>query len=97
MKINKKKLDYLANLSRIKLSQDQQKKFTSHITEILDYVEKIKKVKSKNELYSPSDIFWFRKDEVEDFEKRKLLKNAPEIEEGQIKVKAVFEEKKYDL
>lgn len=97
MKIDKKQLDYLVKLARLELSAEQEKLFCSHITEILDYVEKIKKVKSKKELYAPVQKFKARKDEVVDFERRKLLENAPEVEDEQIKVKAVFEDKEYDL
>lgn len=97
MKITKKQLQYLSKLARIELTSKQEKLFSSHITDILDYVEKIKKVKSKKELYAPSLNFWAQNDEVRDYDRGELLKNAPEIEDDQIKVKAVFENQDFDL
>ena len=97
MKITNKQLKYLSNLAKIELTNSQQKLFSSHITNILDYVEKIKKVKSKKELYAPSSNFWAQKDEIRHYNSSELLKNAPEVENNQIKVKAVFENQDFDL
>ncbi|MFH1749343.1 MAG: Asp-tRNA(Asn)/Glu-tRNA(Gln) amidotransferase subunit GatC [bacterium] len=97
MKITKKQIEYLSNLARIELSTSQKKLFSFHISDILDYVEKIKKVKTKKELYAPSLNFWAQKDEVQDYDRSELLKNAPEVEDDQIKVKAVFKNQDFDL
>lgn len=97
MKISKDKLKYLSNLSRVELSSKQEKLFSKHISDILDYVEKIKKVKSKKELYSPSKNFWADNDQVVEYDRSELLKNAPEVENNQVKVRGVFEDKEYDL
>ncbi len=97
MKISKKQLQNLSNLARIELTDTQKKSFTIHISDILDYVEKIKKVKSKKELYAPSLNFWAEKDEAQKYDNSKLLKNAPEVEDSQIKVKAVFKNQDFDL
>ncbi|MFC1656836.1 aspartyl/glutamyl-tRNA amidotransferase subunit C [Patescibacteria group bacterium] len=97
MKISKKQLQDLSNLARIELTDTQKKLFTLHISDILDYVEKIKKVKSKKELYAPSLNFWAQQDEVREYDSSKLLKNTPEVKENQVKVKAVFDNQDFDL
>ena len=97
MKIDKKQINYLSRLAKIELSEKQKAIFSAHISEILDYVEKIKKVKTHQELYAPISDFRAREDTVINFDSSKLLKNAPEIETEQIKVKAVFKKEKSDL
>ena len=98
-KIDKKQVEHIAELARIKLSAEEKEKFSKELSQILDYFETLKKVDTKN--VSPiSQITGIknvlREDEEEKIEKKdrdarreKILKNVPEKEREYIKVKSV--------
>jgi aspartyl-tRNA(Asn)/glutamyl-tRNA(Gln) amidotransferase subunit C len=44
MSISKKEVKYVADLSRIKLEEDELDKFTSQLDKILEYIEQLKEV-----------------------------------------------------
>jgi aspartyl-tRNA(Asn)/glutamyl-tRNA(Gln) amidotransferase subunit C len=98
-KIDKKQVEHIAKLSRIKLSEEEKEKFSGELSQILDYFETLKKVNTEN----VSPIFQvtgiknvLREDEKEKIEKQKsdkrrekILKNVPKKENDYIKVKSV--------
>ena len=98
-KIDKKQVEHIAELSRIKLSDKEKEKFSKELSQILDYFEKLKEVNTEN--VSPiSQVTGIknvlREDEEEKIEKQKrdkrrenILKNVPEKEGEYIKVKSV--------
>ena len=98
-KINKKQVEHIAELARIKLSDEEKEKFSKELSQILDYFETLKKVDTEN--VSPiSQVTGIknvlREDEEEKIEKKdrdarreKILKNVPEKEGEYIKVKSV--------
>jgi aspartyl-tRNA(Asn)/glutamyl-tRNA(Gln) amidotransferase subunit C len=85
----------LARLSRLKLSDEEIEKFQSELSGILDYVEKLQAVDTSN-LKPTSQVTGLvnvtRKDEPTEYQatSAELLKNAPEILDGQFKVKRVL-------
>ena len=98
-KIDKKQVEHIAELSRIKLSDEEKEKFSKELSQILDYFETLKKVDTEN--VSPiSQITGIknvlREDEEEKIEKQErnkrrenILKNVPKKENDYIKVKSV--------
>lgn len=98
-KIDKKQVEHIAKLARIKLSDEEKEKFSKELSQILDYFETLKKVETKNVL-PISQVTGIknvlREDEEEKIEKQvrdkrreKILKNVPEKEGEYIKVKLV--------
>jgi len=94
-KITKDDLEHVANLARLELSREEKEKYTSQMGSILEYFEKLDQADTAGE--KPIDQINDMEniavaDEIgEKYEREDLLKNAPEQEDGFIKVKAVFE------
>ena len=96
-KISKSDLEHVATLARLKLSDPEKRKFVQQMAAILEYFEKLDAAKTAG--VKPIDqINKMENVTTEDkigrkLDRKALLANAPEQEEGFIKVKAVFEEK----
>jgi aspartyl-tRNA(Asn)/glutamyl-tRNA(Gln) amidotransferase subunit C len=94
-KITKSDVEHVATLARLELSNKEKEKFTEQLGAVLEYFEKLDKaettdVKPIDQINNMENIV--SEDEVgEKYEREELLKNAPEQENGFIKVKAVFE------
>lgn len=94
MKINRKKVEFIAKLAGLKLSSKEKKEFEYELSSILDFVEKLSKVKTKEtadsfEIEEVSNVF----DEdipVEFTEREKIINLFPEKENDFLKIKAVF-------
>ena len=85
----------LANLSRLKLSEEEIQRYQSELSEILDYVEMLNKVDTRGlePTYQVTGLKNItRPDEVKAYPANLegLLKNAPAIQDGQFKVKKVL-------
>lgn len=95
--ISREEVEHVAKLSRIKLSKDEVKKFGEQLSSILEFVEKLNEVDTKNANASTSingiSNVW-REDEVvpSEIDRKDFLKNAADNKDGFIKTKAVFEE-----
>jgi aspartyl-tRNA(Asn)/glutamyl-tRNA(Gln) amidotransferase subunit C len=85
----------LASLSRLRLSNEEIERFRGELSEILDYVGVLDKADTKG-LEATYQVTGLknvsRRDEVRDYgyKAEALLKNAPAIQDGQIKVKRVL-------
>ncbi len=98
-KIDKKQVEHIAKLSRIKLSEEEKEKFSGELSQILDYFETLKKVDTENILPASQAAGIenvLREDEEEKIEKqerderrKRILKNVPKKENDYIKVKSV--------
>ena len=98
-----KEVERLATLARIELSKKDKERFSREISEILRYVEKVKKVATKDVSETPQVTGLenvYRKDEAIEITKadknkntnrKLLLKNAPAEKNGYIKTRAVLE------
>ncbi|MCK5472095.1 Asp-tRNA(Asn)/Glu-tRNA(Gln) amidotransferase subunit GatC [Candidatus Gracilibacteria bacterium] len=92
MQITKDLTAHIAKLARIRLNEEEVKKFTQHLGEIVELVEKLNSldtagVPETNQVNGMQNIL--REDEIERFEKMEELvacSNHP-IENNQIKVK----------
>lgn len=93
--ILKEEVQHIAHLARIKLTEDEIEKFQKELSLILDYMEKLKKVDTKDTAPLTGATFLHnrvRKDEVVRDPKMagKLLGAVQEKQDGYVKVKAVF-------
>ena len=85
----------LAKLSKLKLTEDEIIKFKDELSHILSFVEILKDVdvsglEPTSQVTGLADVF--RDDEEVDYKIKasELLKNVPEVEDGQIKVKRMI-------
>jgi len=90
MKINIKDVEYVANLARLELSEEEKTQQLEKLNKILDYMEILNKVDTKGvqplaHVLPINNVL--RKDEVhETLEIEKTLQNAPEEAQGMFRV-----------
>ncbi len=98
MLINKKTLEYLAELSRIELDKRNEEKMLSDLQKILEHFEELKEINTEN--IEPMaggtvDKNVFREDDAESPKSKvkspKLVETFPEEENGYLKIPPVFE------
>ena len=85
----------LAQLSRLKLTDEEIERFREELSSILDYVEVLDKVDTKGlePTYQVTGLKnVMRRDEVKDYQAKpkELMKKAPAVEKNQFKVKRVL-------
>ena len=82
MAVTKKDVEYIANLARLSFNDEELENFTHELNEILNYVEKLNELDTKNvePLSHPvENNNVFRADEVKpSIDREDALKNAPE-------------------
>ena len=88
-------IEHIAKLARLKLNDSEEVKFTQEIGAILNYIDELEELKNE-EIEPISQIANLknitRQDEITNQNNREnLLSNAPEKNNGFIKVKQVFE------
>lgn len=98
--LTNKEIEHIANLARIKLTEKEKGKFRKELSSILDYVNKLNELDTKNvkPLYQTTGIVnSLRKDKHrKDFEmnedlSEKLIGQAPHQQDRFIKVKSVLQ------
>ena len=81
MSVNLKELEKIADLARLKLTDDEKKKFLEQINQILTYVEKLNELDTKDIVplsHSMELINVMREDILrESLPREKALENAP--------------------
>ena len=84
MKIDKGQVDYIANLSRIALSEEEKNKLTEELGKIIEYVEKLNELDTSNVepmAHATGLKNVFREDELgQSLSPEKALENAPDKE-----------------
>lgn len=97
MKISMKEVEHVAKLARLELSQEEKEKYLGQLEKILEYVDLLKKIDTKD--IEPTshalklENVW-REDKLEaasDEVRERLLSNAPDREDDYFKVKKVIE------
>ena len=96
MKLNKKDIEHIAKLARLDLTDAELKKYGSQLSDVLSYAEQLQEVNVDGveptaQVTGLADVF--REDvirEWDDIEREAALKQAPELEDGQIKVKRIL-------
>ncbi|MFA6098828.1 MAG: Asp-tRNA(Asn)/Glu-tRNA(Gln) amidotransferase subunit GatC [Patescibacteria group bacterium] len=95
MNFEKKDIEKLATLARIKLTEGEKEKFAEQISSILDYVKQIQEVdttKVKDASYLPDLKNVWREDKVQQFKDvGKIIKQFPHKSGNLNKVKPVLE------
>jgi aspartyl-tRNA(Asn)/glutamyl-tRNA(Gln) amidotransferase subunit C len=93
MKITREDIIHVANLAHLEMDEESVEKFADQIGEILQYVETLSRVDTKDIAPTSHAIFLtnaFRNDiEKQDYGKDSLLSNAPERENGNFVVPKV--------
>lgn len=96
MAISKEEVYKVAELARLKLSEQEAEQFTSQLNDILEFANKLNELDTEN--VEPTShvlpmINVLREDEVRpSLDREKVLENAPEHQDGMFRVPAVFEE-----
>lgn len=95
-KLSREDVLKLAQLSHIRLSEEEIERFREELSVILDYVEMLDKadVSGLEPTYQVTGLKnVMRSDEEQDYGYKvsELLKNAPHIKDGQFQVKRVIE------
>ncbi|MCM3786369.1 Asp-tRNA(Asn)/Glu-tRNA(Gln) amidotransferase subunit GatC [Neobacillus mesonae] len=95
MSISKQDVQHVAKLARLNLSEAEEAQMTEQLNAILQYAEKLNEldtdgVEPTTHVLHVSNVM--REDEVrESLPIEKVMLNAPDEEDGQIKVPAVLE------
>jgi aspartyl-tRNA(Asn)/glutamyl-tRNA(Gln) amidotransferase subunit C len=97
MGLTKEQIKHIADLARLDLTEKELKLYGSQLSEILEYINQLQAVDTTNveptaQVTGLENIF--REDEVEDWDKKErkeALSQAPELENGQVKVKRILE------
>lgn len=94
--IDEKEVKYIADLASLKLSDDEVKKFSKQLSEILDYVEKLDELDTEDIVPTAYTIpvkNVLRNDKIKkSLELEKVLKNAPESKDDQFRVPKIMDE-----
>jgi len=94
MSISPQEVEHVAELARLAITSQEKTRYAKELSRILKYMERLnkvdtKKVKPTSQVTGLANVM--AEDEVATFKNKKgLLKNVPEMEEGQVKVKGVF-------
>lgn len=85
----------IAKLSRIELSDQKLASFQQDLTKILDYIDKLNELDTEGvepSYCQPRNIEDLREDVVKpSMDREKILKNAPDQEDGAFKVPTIVE------
>ena len=97
MKLSKKEIQHIAKLAQLDLSDKELKLYGGQLSGILGYIDMLKEVDTTS--VEPTAqvtglVNALREDEVQIWEKeetREALNEAPELKNGQVKVKRVLD------
>lgn len=96
MKISEEEVRHVANLSKLKFSDDETTEFATTLTKIVDMVELLNEVDTQGVPFTSNvadNINYMREDvSVAGWDREQLFKNVPEHEGGLIKVPAIIDE-----
>ena len=95
-KISKEKVQEIAALARLELTEADIKKYQAELSSILDYVDQISKIDTKNaeptaQVTELTDVV---RDDIKNpsaLNRDDIFANTPDKKDGYIKVKAVME------
>lgn len=95
MSVSKDQVKHIANLARLKLTDEELEKYTTDLSNIVDFAESLEEidvtgVEPTAHILKIQNVF--RKDELkESFNREELLRNAPTKEAGCVSVPKVVE------
>jgi len=89
-----KEVEHIAELARLKFSKEELENFTHQLNQILEYMEKLNELDTKNIeplSYPIGGNNIFREDELKpSINREQALKNAPDRDDGFFKVPKVI-------
>ena len=96
MNLTNKEIEHIANLARLKLTDKEKKLYQEQLSRVLEYFDQLKEVDTES--IEPTAqvtglVNIMREDNIDNWEeeeKRVALEQAPEQENGQVKVKRVL-------
>ncbi len=95
MKITSSEVEHVGKLARIKLSDDEKKRFLSELNAILDYMDMLSLVDTNNiapTTHTQNIINALREDRIKPSQDvADALSNAPEVKESTFRVPGVIE------
>lgn len=97
MKLDKQEIQHIANLAKLDLSDEELEKYGGQLSDVLSYIDQLKEVDTDN--VEPTAqitglVNAWREDEIHEWDEKEIdeaLKQAPEIEDRQYKVKRVIQ------
>jgi len=90
--ISKKEVQHIANLARLRLTDEEIEEMQGDLDSILNYVEKLQKVDTKKIKLSLPSSHRFRSDEAKESSlAKKIREQAPDEEDGYFKVKSILD------
>ena len=93
--ITRKEVEHVANLARLQLTEDEAERFTNDLNAILVFAAKLDELDTSDipPTSHATDVKNVMREDVNrpSLPQEEVLRNAPEHEDGQIKVPAVFE------
>jgi aspartyl-tRNA(Asn)/glutamyl-tRNA(Gln) amidotransferase subunit C len=95
MAVDIKTIEHVANLARLNLTDDEKKKLTKEMDDIVSYVDKLNELDTegivpREHVIPVNNVL--REDEIkESFDREILLANAPDKDNGCFKVPKVVE------
>lgn len=96
MKLTTDEIKHVANLARLELSEEEVEKYGNQLSDVLSYIDQLREVDVEG--IEPTAqvtglVNVLREDKVEDWDKEeveKALKEAPGLDDRQVKVKRVL-------
>ncbi len=96
MKLKKEQVKHIAELARLDVAEEELEKYSEQLTGILEFIEKLQEVNTDDveptaQVTGMENIF--REDEVKEWDEKEVadsLEQAPDLEDGQIKVKRIL-------
>ncbi|WP_134684939.1 Asp-tRNA(Asn)/Glu-tRNA(Gln) amidotransferase subunit GatC [Brevibacillus migulae] len=93
--ITRKEVEHVANLARLQLTEDEAERVTNDLNAILVFAAKLDELDTSDvpATSHATDVKNVMREDVNrpSLPQEEVLRNAPEHEDGQIKVPAVFE------
>jgi len=94
MSLTRKEVEHIADLARLDLTDDELERYRSQLISILEHVDRLKELDTTDIPPTSSvlpDRSVLRQDEPEPgLTKEKLLRNAPDVVDGQFRVPPVL-------
>lgn len=96
MSVSKKDVEYVAQLAKLSLTDEEEKSYEKDLNSILGYMEKLNKLNTDNADIIVNPVYIenrFREDEVqESLDEKNVIKNSPQNLEEYIVVPKIIEE-----
>lgn len=95
-KLSQEEVAHIAKLSRLELSKEEEEKFSSQLSSVLEYVSLLDEVKIEgvdplNNVTGLENVYAADIVDQSEIEQSDISKNAPKFEDGFFQVPGVFE------